>query len=84
MKFCLSICALYLVKQSLEILMPINRYLQYKTFHVWNFKTCLLSVGSTKANGREPKTGLGLVFNFIIGCFDDVLVLIYEDACPHL
>ncbi len=31
-------------------------------------------------NGREPKTGLGLVFNFKLGCFDDVHVLIYADA----
>ncbi len=26
---------------------------------------------SAKANGREPKTGLGRVFNFKSGCFDD-------------
>ncbi len=30
--------------------------------------------GSTKANGREPKTCLGRVFNFKLGCFNDVHV----------
>jgi hypothetical protein len=39
---------------------------------------------SMKANGREPKTGFGRVFNFKLGCFDDVCVLVYADACPHL
>jgi hypothetical protein len=34
-------------------------------------------MGSAKANGREPKTGLGRFFNFKLGCFDDVCVLIY-------
>jgi hypothetical protein len=37
-----------------------------------------------KANGREPKTGVGRVFNIELGCFDDVSVLIYADARPHL
>jgi len=40
--------------------------------------------GGAKANGREPKTGLGWVFNFQLGCFDDVHVLIYVETCPHL
>jgi hypothetical protein len=40
--------------------------------------------GSAKANGREPKTGLGRVFNFKSGCFDDVHILIYADTLPHL
>jgi hypothetical protein len=40
--------------------------------------------GSAKANGREPKTGLDRVFNFKVGCFDDVRVLIYADVHPHL
>jgi hypothetical protein len=40
--------------------------------------------GNAKANGREPKTGLGRVFNFKLGCFDNVRVLIYADAPPHL
>ncbi len=40
--------------------------------------------GSAKANMREPKTGLGQVFNFKLGCFDDEHVLIYADASPHL
>ncbi len=41
-------------------------------------------LGSAKANGREPKTGLGQFFNYKFGCFDDVHVLIYADAHPHL
>ncbi len=36
--------------------------------------------GSVKANGREPKTCLGQVFNYKLGCFGDVNVLIYVDA----
>jgi hypothetical protein len=40
--------------------------------------------GSTKANGREPKASVGLVFNFKLGCFDDVHVLISANARPHL
>jgi hypothetical protein len=40
--------------------------------------------GRGKANGREPKTGLGRVFNCKLGCVDDVRVLIYADTRPHL
>ncbi len=40
--------------------------------------------GSVKANGREPKTCLSQVFNYKLGCFDDMLALIYVNACPHL
>jgi len=40
--------------------------------------------GSAKANGGEPKTGLGRVFNFKLGCLDDVHVVIYADARQHL
>ncbi len=40
--------------------------------------------GSTKANGRDSKIGLGRVFNVKLGCFDDVPVFIYADARPHL
>ncbi len=29
----------------------------------------LLALGSAKANGREPKSCLGRVFNFKLGCF---------------
>jgi hypothetical protein len=43
-----------------------------------------MSAESTKVNGREPKTGLGRVFNFKLGCLDDVHVLIYADARSHL
>ncbi len=41
-------------------------------------------LGSAKANGIEPKTSLGRVFNFKIDCFDDERVLIYTDTRPHL
>jgi hypothetical protein len=43
-----------------------------------------ICAGSTKANRRQPKTGLGRVFNFKFVCFDDARVLIYVDAHPHL
>jgi hypothetical protein len=37
--------------------------------------------GSAKANGREPKTCLGRVFNYKLGCFEDV----YEThVCGHM
>jgi hypothetical protein len=45
--------------------------------HVW-----LILAGSAKASGREPKTGLGRVFNYKLGCFDDVHV--YTDVHPYL
>jgi hypothetical protein len=41
------------------------------------------TAGSSKANGREPKTCLGRVFNNKLGCLDDVHVLIYMDASSH-
>ncbi len=28
-----------------------------------------MDVGSAKANGREPESGLGRVFNFKLGCY---------------
>jgi hypothetical protein len=40
--------------------------------------------GSLKDNGREPKTCLGQVFNYKLSCLDDVHVLIYMEARPHL
>ncbi len=40
--------------------------------------------GNTKASGREPKTCFGHVFNYKLGCFDDVHIPIYVDAHPHL
>jgi hypothetical protein len=43
-----------------------------------------MSAGSAKAKGREPKTGLGRVINFKLGCLDDGHVLIYADARSHL
>ncbi len=41
-------------------------------------------LGSAKANGREPKTCSGRFFNYKLGCFYDIPVLIYVDARPHL
>ncbi len=53
-------------------------------FH-WHFcHSGCTKPGSVKANRREPKTGLGQVFNFRLGCFDDVSVLIYADTHPRL
>ncbi len=54
-------------------------------FYCSNAISHLLStyLESTKANGREPKTCLGLVFNYKLGCFNDVGVFIYADSRPH-
>jgi len=52
--------------------------------YTWLKEPRQVHAGSTKANGREPKTGLGQVLNFKLGCFDDVPVLIYVDIRPHL
>ncbi len=41
-------------------------------------------MGCAEANRSEPKTGLGQVFNFKLGCFDNVRVLIYADTRPRL
>jgi hypothetical protein len=43
-----------------------------------------MASGCAKANGTEPKTCLGRVFKYKLSCFDDVHVLIYADAHPHL
>jgi hypothetical protein len=42
------------------------------------------SPGSVKADWREPKTCLSWVFNYKLGCFDDVYVFIYVDEWQHL
>ncbi len=42
-----------------------------------------IQAGRAKANGREPKTCLDPVFNYKLGCFNDVHVFIYVDAGPH-
>jgi hypothetical protein len=39
---------------------------------------------SPAGSAREPKTCLGRVFNFKLGCFNDVHVFIYVDTHPHL
>ena len=44
----------------------------------------MVLAGSAKANRREPKSCLGRVFKYKLGCFDDVHVFIYVDAQPHL
>ena len=49
-----------------------------------NKRDSLSQVGCAKANGREPKTCLCQVFNYKLGCFNDVHVFLYLDACPHL
>jgi hypothetical protein len=49
--------------------------------------SCKTSYGHTYCmgrSGREPKTGLGRVFNFKSGCFDDEYLLIYMNARPQL
>jgi len=43
-----------------------------------------VKAGRAKASGREPKTGLGRVFNYKLGCYDDVHVIMYTDAHPYL
>ncbi len=39
--------------------------------------------GSAKDNGREPKIGLGQGFDYKLGCYDDVHVIMYTDANPY-
>jgi hypothetical protein len=39
---------------------------------------------SAKANGIDPISCLGRVFVYKLGCFDDMRVVIYMDARPHL
>ncbi len=46
------------------------------SYYVWS--------GSAKANRREPKTGLGRVFNYKLGCYDDAHVIMFTDAHPYL
>jgi hypothetical protein len=68
-----------LVEPMLQIFFTNN--LQSQRNVIWTAE--FPGMGCTKANGREPKTGLGRVFNFKLGCFDDVRVFIYADADPH-
>jgi len=58
-------------------------YMRALKLMVENPKSCA-GGSSLKANGREAKTCLGQVFNYELGCLDDVHVLIYMDARPHL
>ncbi len=39
---------------------------------------------SEKANGRQPKTCLGRIFNYKLDCFRDVHELICVYTRPHL
>jgi hypothetical protein len=57
---------------------------KYQNKKTKKFVSKTIEAGSEKANGREPKTCLGRVFNYKLGCFDDMHVLIYVDAHPHL
>ncbi len=41
-------------------------------------------VGSIKANVRGPKSGLGRVYNFKLGCFVICVISWYTQARPHL
>ncbi len=57
------------------------------TFHVLAPKPKLYTINyplSVKGNGREPKTCLGRVFNYKLGCFNNVLVFIHVDVRPRL
>ncbi len=45
---------------------------------------CYQKPGSVKANGREPTTCLGRVFNYKLGCFESVHAFIYVDTHPRL
>jgi hypothetical protein len=42
-----------------------------------------IKAGSAKAKGREPENCLCRVFDYKLGCFDDVHVYINVDA-PHI
>ncbi len=48
--------------------------------NIYSRKKFYSTTGSTKANVREPKTCSGRVFNYKLGCFDDVHVLIYVEV----
>jgi hypothetical protein len=41
--------------------------MKFSTFYFYSYKD---RAGSAKANGREPKTGLGRVYNYKLGCYD--------------
>ncbi len=49
-----------------------NRMLRLWFLHLGQGVWYLTGAGNAKANGREPKTCLGWVFNYKFGCFEDV------------
>ncbi len=40
--------------------------------------------GAQKLTAENLQLVLGRVFNYKLGCFNDVHVFVYVDACPHL
>ncbi len=48
------------------------------------YQVYIILTRSVKANMREPKTYLDRVFNYKLGCYDDMHILIYVDTCLHL
>ena len=57
---------------------------RYEALLIGGFGKIYVMAGSAKAIGREPKTCLGRVFNYKLGCYDDVHVFMYTDAHPSL
>jgi hypothetical protein len=51
------------------------------TWPPWAVQHCS---GRAKANGREPKSCLGRVFNFKLGCFDMWSIAWYRQGRPDL
>ncbi len=60
--------------------------LPYEIILIWNnvVQNKTMKMGSAKANRSKPKTGLGRVFNFKLGGFDNSSGVICVDARPHL
>ncbi len=54
--------------------MPLGADYAKKFYEIghWQQVEKQLKLGSAKANRREPKTCLGRVFNYKLGCFEDV------------
>jgi hypothetical protein len=81
---CLGVSVIMLSFIMFHLIMKTVIRLMSDVFHLVPCWCHLTASGSAKANGREPKTGLGQVFNFKSGCFDDEYLLIYMNACPQL
>ncbi len=86
----------FLIRNKVEgVKLCLSRDHNFKTHAVHESNTIigqnygkLLIINSFKQSNTlgsaEAKTGLGQVFNFKLGCFDDLHVLFYADACPRL